>query len=227
MTTSPLAPRVLALAALALSLGATRATRARAQEPTPATPAANGVSALAAACAASTRCFDAGPFLAEVANVTPMKVSNGRHHALRVNLRVRNVSDAPLVLGYKSRSSAATDEHGNPYHWGRSGTHDVSARGIGVVTANQADPQFVLRPGEARTATFELTRFNVGRTAIGTTFGYDLTLVELEPLPGSQVRSVRDYSVSFQGLRPGPGDAALDAGRALLEGLRKAVKPPK
>ena len=221
MTTLHALTRTLSLAALVLSL---TAVGAGAQEaPASVAPAAPGPAEL---CASSSRCYDAGPFLAEVTNLTASHRGNFRDHVLRFNVRIRNVSDSVLILGYKGTSAAVADEHGNSYYWGRAGTYDRSARGIGVVTAREADAQFVLRPGEARMATFELVRYRPGRTAIGTTFTYDLTLVELQPLPGNQVRSVRDYSVSFQGLTAGSGDAAVDAGRALLDGLRKVVKPP-
>ena len=206
------------LATVAILLAATGAGAQDAAAPAAPTPAE--------LCAASARCYDAGPFLAEVANLTASHRGNFKDHVLRFDVRIRNVSDSVLVLGYKGTSATVADEYGNSYYWGRAGTYDRSAQGIGTVTVREADAQFVLRPGEARMATFELVRYRPGRTAIGTTFAYGLTLVELQPLPGNQVRSVRDYSVSFQGLRAGSGDAAVDAGRALLDGLRKVVKPP-
>lgn len=221
MTTSRSRARLPMLATVAF-LFAVRA--AGAQDAT--SPAPPATPTPAELCAASSRCYDAGPFLAEVANLTASHRGNFKDHVLRFNVRIRNVSDSVLILGYKGTSARVADEYGNSYFWGRAGTYDKSAQGIGTVTAREADAQFVLRPGEARMATFELVRYRPGRTAIGTTFTYDLTLVELQPLPGNQVRSVRDYSVSFQALRAGSGDAAVDAGRALLDGLRKVVRPP-
>src|SRR5690606_18078632 len=119
-----------------------------------------------------------GPFLAEVANLTASHRGNFKDHVLRFNVRIRNVSDSVLILGYKGASATVADEYGNSYYWGRSGAYDRSAQGIGTVTSREADAQFVLRPGDARMATFELVRYRPGRTAIGTTFTYDLTLVE-------------------------------------------------
>lgn len=173
-------------------------------------------------CEGKQRCFAAGPFVAEVSRLTP-GAPGGRHHTLQVILRVRNLSPEPIILGYKSGTSGATDEHGNRYAWGRPGTHDVSAKGIGLVTGRAADPQFVLAPGQSRNATFELVRFNIGRTALGTVWTYDVALAQLEVLPGNQVRELREYSVSFQDLR-GPG-AAGRAAQGLIDGLTGRRKP--
>lgn len=152
------------------------------------------------ACGGKPRCYHAGPFAAEVVQMTGSQVRPGAHHVMRLNVRFRNLSGQPLILGYKSQSGRMTDNHGNPYYWGRAGTVDGSASGIGTVTRAKADPSFVLNSGESRAATFQLIRYSPGRTALGTGFSYDVVIEQLEVLPGGQVRSLREYSLTFPDL---------------------------
>lgn len=204
---------------------------ASAAEPVPASPAAPAgpVAPLEDACAGRTRCQSSGPFVAEVAQVTGSRLPNNtQDHMLRINLRVRNVSSEPVVLAYKSGTSLATDEHGNRYYWGSANTYDRSARGIGVSSSRSVDAQFALRPGESRTATFEVRRFRTGRGVVGSAWTWDVALDQVEPLAGGQVRVVREHSLSFQGLTEA-GAVPVDvekAGRALIDRLRGAAKKP-
>lgn len=150
-------------------------------------------------CAGAPRCSSAGPFVAQVSQLTADK-PGGRHHVIKLNVKFRNVSDQPIILAYQSGTSGAIDNLGNRYFWGRSGTHDTSAQGIGYVTGRSADAQFVLNPSETRAATFGLIRYEAGRNQIGTAFNYDVVIQQLEPLPSEQVRKLRDYSLSFANL---------------------------
>ncbi len=177
-------------------------------------------------CAGRNRCFGAGPFIAEVTQLTP--AVSGRHHTIKVAVRFRNVSNQPLALGYRSTTSSATDELGNRYYWGTAGTHDQSASGIGYVTGRGADPQFVLQPGQSRIATFALFRPQAARLQHGTSFTYDVTIVQLETLPSNQVRVARDHVVSFPGLTAGatPSATSTDAAAKLIDALRKRVERP-
>ena len=87
----------------------------------------------------------------------------------------------------------------------------------------------MLSPGEARNATLTYSRY-VGKTAVGTIFSPDLVLEQLEILPSQQIRSVRDYHVSFTGIGPGAGaltgdaQSINDAARQLAEGLKSIFK---
>jgi hypothetical protein len=147
-------------------------------------------------CAGNTGCYNAGPFIAEVRSLTP-GAPGGRHHGVDVVLRIRNISPQPIILGYKSTTSGATDNLGNRYVFGRPGTHDVSFKGIGLITGLAADPQFVLQPGQSRDAAFGVIRFNSGTRELGTAWSYDVMLTQLEILPSKQIREVRDYPVRF------------------------------
>ncbi len=182
------------------------------------------------ACAGKARCFATGPFAADVDQFNASTEGNRRYHVLRVNLRVRNVSNQPIILAYKATTSGATDNLGNRYYWGRPGTYDMSVTGIGKVEGSKADPQFSLAPGEARTATFSLIRYDANGHELGTSFTHDLTLTQLEILPSQQVRVMRDYAITFKELGATGSDAAKAAGGAaankLIDALRKRVGKP-
>ncbi|MBS1813281.1 MAG: hypothetical protein JSS87_00225 [Acidobacteria bacterium] len=153
---------------------------------------------VADACAGAPRCYSSGPFVATIAQVSGSRLAdNTKDHMLRLDIRFRNISDRPIILAYAATTSTAIDNLGNNYYWGRAGTHDTSSQGIGLVESHRADPRFVLAPGETRNAIFNLRRFRSGQSQIGTSYTYNVTIQQLEILPGQQVRAVREYSVSF------------------------------
>ncbi len=169
----------------------------------PTATAAAGPAAPADACAGSPRCYNAGAFIAEVMQVTPTAMAKGaRHHSVAFNIRFRNISDQPVILAYRASSSAAVDNFGNGFTWGRPGTHDTSVKGIGMVSGRSADTQFALSPGQSRNATFGVIRFNAV-PPIGEGWNYDVVIEEIEIQPGQVVRSVRQNSLSFAHLAPG------------------------
>lgn len=164
------------------------------------------------ACAGRPRCFNAGAFIAEIAQVTASREGNRQDHIVRLNVRFQNTGSQPVVLAYVARSSVVIDNYGTRYYWGTAGTLDTSATGIGKLEGNNADPQFVLRPGESRTATFRLMRDRTSRQPLGAAFNYDISIAQLEVLPSQQIRTVREYALNFQNLAaggtpaPSPGD---------------------
>lgn len=184
-----------------LAEGGAASVVATAASPATAAPATAGSAGVAPdPCGGSPSCYNAGAFTAEIAQLSATAMGNGaRHHSIAINIRFRNVSNAPIVLGYKSGSSAAIDNFGNRYYWGRAGTHDTSVKGIGFVSGRTADTQFQLQPGQSRNATFNLIRYEA-RAPIGNAWGYDVVIDELEILPGQQVRTARENSLNFQNL---------------------------
>lgn len=168
-------------------------------------------------CGGSPRCYNAGAFIAEVMQVQPSAPGSGRHQTVSLNIRFRNVSDKPIILGYQSASSAGTDNFGNTYYWGRAGTHDMSVKGIGYVTGRSADPQFTLNPGQARNATFGLIRYEA-KPPYGEAYNYDVVIPEIEILPGQQIRTVRQNSLNFANLAPGSYSGVAAAGTAAPAG---------
>jgi hypothetical protein len=117
-----------------------------------------------------------------------------------------------LILGYSAKTSKIIDDLGNEYYWGSANTYDTSVTGMGVVQAQQANPEFVLQPGESRNATFQLFR-SIGRSPVGSGFTWDFAVESLEVLPSKQVRSLRQYSLNFQDLAARTPAAGAPASR--------------
>lgn len=187
----------------------------------PAAPAAAPAPSAAAAtipqedlCAGKQRCAHPGPFVAEVQNISGALTGSypSQRHVLRINVRFRNVTDQPLILGYSSGTSKIIDDLGNEYYWGSANTYDKSVTGMGVVQAREANPEFVLQPGESRNATFQLFR-SIGRSQVGSGFTWDFAVETLEVLPSKQVRSLRQYSMNIQDLTARPPAAGAPASR--------------
>jgi hypothetical protein len=187
----------------------------------PAAPAAAPAPTAAAAaipqedlCAGKQRCAHPGPFVAEVLNISGALTGSypTQRHVLRLNVRFRNVTDQPLILGYSSGTSKIIDDLGNEYYWGSANTYDKSVTGMGVVQAREANPEFVLQPGESRNATFQLFR-SIGRSQVGSGFTWDFAVETLEVLPSKQVRSLRQYSMNIQDLTARPPAAGAPASR--------------
>jgi len=197
----------------------------------PAAPAAAAVAAPDAGapapavdpCGGAPRCSSAGggPFTAEVLQVT--QSADATYLTLTFRVRFRNAGSRPLVLAYKNGTSTAIDNLGQRFApYGAS-----AARGIGVSGGGQANPEFVLQPGQAREASFEVRRYK-GNTQIGTGFTWDVSVEELEILPGNQLRTLREYSLNFPDLSAGnPLPGAAVGGRtapASGQGIGDATK---
>jgi len=184
------------------------------------TPVAKPAQTAENLCASSPRCYNAGAFIAEVLQVQSSAMIKGvRHQSVTLNIRFRNISDRPLILAYRASSSAALDNFGNGFTWGRPGTYDTSVKGIGLVSARSADTQFQLSPGQSRSATFGIVRYNAV-PPIGDRWNYDVVIEEVEIQPGQVVKSVRQNSLTFAGLAagnfPAAGGGATTAAAAAL-----------
>lgn len=178
---------------------------------------ARGASApVADPCAGNARCYATGPIVAEIVQL--LQSQQASQHAVRINVRFRNVSDRPVILAYQQNSGVMLDNYGQRYtvDW----RNNANVSGIGQTTRQKADPQFVLQPGEARSATLNYSRY-VGKTAIGTVFSPDFVVQELEILPSNQIRAVRDYNVSFANVTSG---GVGEAGKQLSESLKSIFR---
>ncbi|MBV6416862.1 MAG: hypothetical protein CMLOHMNK_01480 [Steroidobacteraceae bacterium] len=172
-------------------------------------------------CGGAARCYNAGAFVAEVQQLTSTAMTPGaRNQSIAINVRFRNVSGRPIILAYKSGSSSGIDNFGNQFYWGRPGSHDTSVKGMGHVSGRSADTQFALAPGQSRNATFNLIRYSA-HPPIGSAWGFDVVIDELEILPGQQVRTVRENSVNFRNLTAG-GPSGVAAGLGVVTGLDAA-----
>jgi hypothetical protein len=202
------APAGAPLATVPAGAGAPRpgtvAPAAPAAAAAPAAPQGDG-------CAGKQRCYDAGPFIAEIVNASSSFTNrSGRWHVVALNIRFTNRSAEPINLGYMVGTAVMLDNFGNRYVISAA-PDDI--KGMGKVTANAADPQFVLRPGESRAATFGQARLPQANQPIGTAFTFDTTIALLQVLyNGQQIRTVREYTMTFPdfGLNA-PGTAAQAA----------------
>jgi hypothetical protein len=176
-------------------------------------------------------CYDAGPFVAEIVNSVATREQAARPwHTVRLNIRFRNKSTEPIILGYMTGTAVLIDDLGNRYGPMTAGE---DAKGIGKVAARSADPQFVLRPGETRNATFGQSRVMRGTqtaTVVGSSYTFDMSIGQLEVIyNGQQVRTVREHSLSFPGFSVGAtpaagagNQAAPASGAEAAENIKKA-----
>lgn len=148
-------------------------------------------------CIGIQRCYNAGLFVAEIQNMASSMYAE-RHHIIKFNVRIRNLTDQQLILGSTYNTLSATDELGNRY-----AASPTAVTGMGQVTRVKADPQFVLAPGQTRNASFEVMRRNSGRPN-GSVYTLDASLEQLEVLPSQQVRSIKQFSLSFTNLNIPP-----------------------
>jgi hypothetical protein len=156
-------------------------------------------------CGAKPRCYCTGPFMSEVTRVSAAKES--AHRIVRVTLQVTNLTSQPIILAYVAGTGTLLDNLANQYTMDNSPS---AVSGIGIMAGDKVDTQFVLGPGQSRSASFELSG---GSTNPGTAYTYDLTMAQVEILPSQQVRTVGEYAVGFSGLTAG-----------LLDGLKDIIR---
>ena len=197
------------------------------------TPAATPAPAFAPApsamggegCAGAPACQAQGPLVATVVRVNVTDNGNvTAYHGVRTTVRFKNVSDRPLILGY--RSGVVTDNNGLVYRW------SSKAAGIGVVTNGSADPQFQLAPGESREAAFEgVLQYSRRGNPPGNVFQHDLTIAQLEIVGPQQVRTRHEYALSFTDLRASGGvggtSGATGDARSPVEAMNNVVNAIK
>lgn len=178
------------LTSAATSAQASQAAQPPAPSVAPAAPIAN-------ACGSLPRCFAAGPFIAEVVQATGSVEGTYKEHFTRFTVRFRNLTNQPIILAYVSGTNVVIDNNGTRYYWGVNGTYDRSVTGIGVATPSRANSDFVLNPGESRNATFVTRRDRDSKAPLGTAYNFEFAVDQLEMINASQIRTVRQYSVSF------------------------------
>lgn len=144
------------------------------------------------------RCAEVSTF---TATVTDFRISGVNNRMIaNVTVRFRNRTERSLILAYVQGSGLVTDDQGNRYVVG--GVNGV--RGMGQITGRVVDPQFVLRPGEASAARFELLWAGRSDQIRGTVFDLDLAVREIDPLPGSQYEIGREHALAVRGLTNAP-----------------------
>ncbi len=142
------------------------------------------------ACAGKPRCYGAGPFVAEVTQVTTSKVT---YYVYRPPQREgANVTAQPLVLGWQNGSGIVIDDVGNRYA-------AKSVKGIGLVTCQCCRSPVCAQPGPVTSIHHRLRRSVPAGPCWALRWTADFVLQQLEILPSRQVRSVPEYSVSSPG----------------------------
>jgi hypothetical protein len=155
-------------------------------------------------------CFDAGPFQANVSQMTMSQ--QGYWHIIRMNVQFRNSSNQPLIIAYREGSMVMIDNNGNSYQG--AGGNPGELQGMGIDRGNQTDSQFVLAPGQTGSAMFSVARARGNDSPIGTGFTYNLTIDELQAQNGAMAIPVRQYNLNFPSLTPTTLGAAMPSGGA-------------
>ena len=160
----------------------------------------------AGACGPS--CFDAGPFQANVSQMTMSQ--EGGWHIVRMNIQFHNSTNQPLIVAYHDGSMVMIDNNGNTYV--PAGGNPGQLQGMGIDRGNQTDSQFVLGPGQTGNALFSVARGRGANSPVGTGYTYNLTIDELQPQNGAMAIPVRTYNLNFPSLVPGTSNAAFASG---------------
>ena len=170
----------------------------------------------AGACGPS--CFDAGPFQANVSQMTMSQ--EGGWHVIRMNIQFHNASNQPLIIAYHDGSMVMVDNNGNTYI--PAGGNPGELQGMGIDRGNQTDSQFVLGPGQTGNALFSVARGRPDTSPVGTGYTYNLTIDELQAQNGAMAIPVRTYNLNFPSLAPGTSNAAFGS-NAVATGKAGAV----
>ena len=160
-------------------------------------------------------CFDAGPFQANVSQMTMSQ--EGGWHVIRMNIQFHNSTNQPLVIAYHDGSMVMVDNNGNSYI--PAGGNPGQLQGMGIDRGNQTDSQFQLGPGQTGYALFSVARGRAANSPIGTSYSYNLTIDELQLQNGALAIPVRTYNLNFPSLAPGTSNASFGSVSSPATGL--------
>jgi hypothetical protein len=148
-------------------------------------------------CPGQPLCREVSKFSATITDfrVSPNTTGN---RPVYVTVRFHNKTAQPLTLGYVDGTAAAYDDRGNKYQLQNTQT----LQGIGRIERHRFDPKFTLRPGESSDAKLEVNFF-AQRVIVGTEFDFEMTVREIDPVPGNQYRIGREHALSWQHLKNG------------------------
>jgi hypothetical protein len=133
-----------------------------------------------------------------------------------VVIRYFNKTNQTRALGYVEGSAAATDDQGNRFVLNWYGGNGI--RGMGIVNGNNIDPKFVLQPGGAADAHYELL-WRPGTTVAGVSYTLDLSIREINALEGHQYSLGSEAPLHFEGLVNNvAGNAAAGQGPGMQMG---------
>ncbi len=172
----------------------------------------------ASVCGSQPLCAETSDF---AATITDFRTSTaGYYKLIDVVLRFQNKTSQPIILGYVDGSLEATDDQGNRYGMAGNGQ---GVRGLGIISGNNLDPKFVLQPGGAGDARFELA-WRPANEIQGTTFELYLTIREATPVDARQYVLGGEFPFHCQGLANGVR-AAISSTNASGAGLAGGAAP--
>ena len=155
-------------------------------------------------CGSKQYCYNGQLFTAQVNQL--ILAQEPRYRVIRMNVVFRNLSNGPIILGYAAKSSAIIDNEGTAFYPVTGNAGDISAVGMGVVSAGKADTSFVLDSGQSRNVTFQLYR-RQDKSVFGTSFSWNAKIVQLRVLSnGQQVTTAREFSVNIPDIAPTGGN---------------------
>ena len=160
------------------------------------TGAFNGGGGGAGSCGAN--CFDAGPFQANVSQMTMSQ--SGAWHVIRMSIQFHNSTNQPLAIAYHDGSMIMVDNNGASYV--PAGGNPGQLQGMGIDRGAQTDSQFVLGPGQTSSALFSVARVRGNDSPVGTGYSYNFTIDELQAQNGAMAIAVRSYNLNFPSLAP-------------------------
>lgn len=150
-------------------------------------------------CAGAANCTASGPLAARIVGVLSA-APKGNNHEVTVRIAFQNHGSEPMILNYKQDTGAMLDERGQKYIV--DSRYRESVQGMPIATRDRAGSQFMLQPGESRTAAFVFRRF-VGKVPAGTVFTPSLAVEQYVLLPSGQLQRVREYALGFGEARGG------------------------
>ena len=143
-------------------------------------------------------CFDAGPFQANVSQMTMSQ--QGAWHVIRMSIQFHNSGNQPLAIAYHDGSMVMVDNNGATYV--PAGGNPGQLQGMGIDRGAQTDSQFVLGPGQTSSALFSVARVRGNDSPVGTGYSYNFTIDELQAQNGAMAIAVRSYNLNFPSLAP-------------------------
>jgi hypothetical protein len=148
-------------------------------------------------CGNSDSCVAEEAYTATVTDVLPNLNTNS--FQVRLIVRFDNVSDTPLILGYRAHSASLLDNFKNRYYCCSAQTAaDSSAIGIGIDTRDKVNPELLLRPHDSANVIFELWR---SRDKVQAAY-YDFDVMIDQIDPENDYRIVHNPILSFRNLLP-------------------------
>jgi hypothetical protein len=172
----------------------------------------------ASACGNQPRCYDAPTFAAVITDFRTSEANGFK--VIDVVIRYFNKTNQPRALGYVDGSAAATDDQGNRYVLNWYAGNGI--RGMGVVNGNNIDAKFVMQPGGAADAHYELL-WRPGNAVAGVSYTLDLSIREINALEGRQFSLGSEAPLHFEGLVNNTGG---NAGGAQGSGMQMGQGAP-